>query len=222
MQGAGCWWGSGCNKWCLLRWCLKLRLSLLPSLHPQQHPGHHCCLHHPPLCQWVSGWPPGTYPCAPHGPPPPGYTLHCRVVLLGVLLICSVPLKFLLHISSVHSSSCYLISSGLSGLLYSSLPYTIPRDCHPLAATCAVCSAFLFSCFQCSMRNSYYLSVLPATHSAPDLRAVLAANHLSTIAPGSVSGAFFTVVVTFPVGEAPAQCMLVLPSENADPLHRQP
>ena len=77
MQGACCWWGPGCNEWCCLGWCLKLRLSLLPSLHPQQHPSHHSCLHHPPLCQRVSGWPPGTYPCAPHGPAPPGYALYC-------------------------------------------------------------------------------------------------------------------------------------------------
>lgn len=77
MQGAGCWWGPGCNKWCLRGWCLKLRLSLLPSLHPQQHPSHHCCLHHSPLCQWVSGWAPGTYPCAPHGPAPTGYANQC-------------------------------------------------------------------------------------------------------------------------------------------------
>ena len=116
MQGADCRWCTCRNKWCVLRWCLKLRLGLLPGLHPYQHPSHHWCLHHPSLCQWVSGWASGADPCAPHGSPQPGYAIHCPSVSFSPSLF--------------HSTLLYLSSFFFSVRLQ-------PPCC--LCAVCAIC-----------------------------------------------------------------------------------
>lgn len=152
MQGAGCWRGTGRNKWSLLGWCLKLRLSLLPGLHPYQHPSHHRCLQHAPLCQWVSGWALGADPCAPHGPPPPGYATQCHVVLLRLLrllylfgsIVSFVPVLFHCGVSVPFKSvvvSCFIVPtlfcstfavSFLSVLFNSALPYITLSNCNLL------------------------------------------------------------------------------------------